>query len=238
MMIRQGTAAPRFAIPRMVALAMAALGLALVRAPIAARAQEGGARSDEPAEISEYRARTENSENPRDRYNLGTAYLTAEQWPEARTELARAAEEADGKVQRFSRYNLGVANAMEGHPEGDAPAEERRSRLLAARDAFRAVLGEDAEDPNARWNLELVNRWLEETQSEGGSSDQDEEQQQGGAGGSSGQQGPADPGGEAPSLTREEAERLLQQAAGAEEDVRNKTLRRGRLRDPVVERNW
>ncbi len=188
--------------------------------------------------IAVYRERAADSENPRDWYNLGTAYLEARVWSDARGELARASEEGEGKVARFSRYNLGVANAMEGHPEGDASAEERRGRLLAARDAFRAVLGEDAEDPNARWNLELVNRWLEETQSEGGSSDQNEEQQQGGSGGASGQQGPADPGGEAPSLTREEAERLLQQAAGAEEDVRNKTLRRGRLRDPVVERNW
>ncbi len=238
-MIRQETAAPRFAILGMVALEMAALGLALVRAPIAARAQEGGARSDEPAEkIAEYRARTENSENPRDRYNLGTAYLTAEQWPEARTELARAAEEADGKVQRFSRYNLGVANAMEGHPEGEASDDERRQRLITARDAFREVLREDPEDPSTRWNLELVNRWLEEASAGGGGSSQDEDQDQGGAGGSAGQQGPAEPGGQAPSLTREEAEELLRQAAGAEDDVRDKTLRRGRLRDPVVERNW
>ncbi len=188
--------------------------------------------------ITVYRERAADSEDPRDWYNLGPAYLEARVWSDARGELARASEEGEGKVARFSRYNLGVANAMEGHPEGDAPAEERRGRLLAARDAFRAVLGEDTEDPNARWNLELVNKWLEETRSEGGSSDQNEEQQQGGAGGSAGQQGPADPGGEAPSLTREEAEQLLQQAAGAEEDVRNKTLRRGRLRDPVVERNW
>jgi len=219
--------------PRSTVLVVAFVVLGVAQVPT-----EGPRPQAADSLIAVYRERAEGSENPRDWYNLGTAYLEARVWPDARGELARASEEGEGKVARFSRYNLGVANAMEGHPEGDAPAEERRGRLLAARDAFRAVLGEDAEDPNARWNLELVNRWLEETQSEGGSSDQDEEQQQGGAGGSSGQQGPAEPGGEAPSLTREEAERLLQQAAGAEEDVRNKTLRRGRLRDPVVERNW
>jgi tetratricopeptide (TPR) repeat protein len=254
--IRRAMAAPSSAIPRMVALVLAALALASFRAPVPARAQEDGVGSDgaqaergvpsdvveghdETAEkIAEYRARAENSEHPRDRYNLGTAYLTAEQWPEARTELARAAEEAEGKVQRFSRYNLGVANAMEGHPDGEASDDERRQRLISARDAFREVLREDPEDPSTRWNLELVNRWLEEASAGGGGSSQDEDQDQGGAGGSAGQQGPAEPGGQAPSLTREEAEQLLRQAAGAEDDVRDKTLRRGRLRDPVVERNW
>ena len=141
-------------------------------------------------------------------------------------------------MQRFSRYNLGVANAMEGHPDGEASDDERRQRLISARDAFREVLREDPEDPSTRWNLELVNRWLEEASAGGGGSSQDEDQDQGGAGGSAGQQGPAEPGGQAPSLTREEAEQLLRQAAGAEDDVRDKTLRRGRLRDPVVERNW
>ncbi|UCG76691.1 MAG: hypothetical protein JSV95_05205, partial [Gemmatimonadota bacterium] len=106
------------------------------------------------------------------------------------------------------------------------------------RDAFREVLREDSEDPSARWNLELVNRWLEEMSSSGGGANQDEEDPQGGASGSAGQQGPAEPGGQAPSLSREEAERLLQQAAGAEDEVRDKTLRRGRLRDPIVQRNW
>ncbi len=255
-MLRRAMAAPRLAIPGMAVLVLAALALALFRAAVPARAQEDGVRSEEarvergvPSDviegrdeaadkIAEYRARAENSEHPRDWYNLGTAYLAAEQWPEARTELARAAEEAQGKVQRFSRYNLGVANAMEGHPEGEAPDDERRQRLIAARDAFREVLREDPEDPNTRWNLELVNRWLEEASAGGGGSSQDEDQDQGGAGGSAGQQGPAEPGGQAPSLTREEAEQLLRQAAGAEDDVRDKTLRRGRLRDPVVERNW
>ena len=236
------------------AVALAGLGLVPWQAPVAGAqerdrppaSREGSrtspdviAEQEEAAEaIAEYRARAESSDNPRDRYNLGTAYLAAEQWPEARTELARAAEESEGKIRRFSRDNLGVANAMEGHPEGEASDDERRQRLISARDAFREVLREDPEDPNTRWNLELINRWLEEASAGGGGSSQDEDQDQGGAGGSAGQQGPAEPGGQAPSLTREEAEQLLRQAAGAEDDVRDKTLRRGRLRDPIVERNW
>lgn len=194
--------------------------------------------NDAEAQIDRYRDRAERSKKPRDLYNLGTAYLAAWQWPEARTELARAADEGEGKVERFARYNLGLANAMEGHPAGDAPEDERHERLVSARDAFREVLRGDPDDLNARWNLELVNRWLEETSAGGGGSSQDEDEEQGGSGGSAGQPGPAEPGGEAPSLTREEAEQLLQQAAGAEDEVRDKTLRRGRLRDPVVERNW
>ena len=248
--------APRAAILVIMALGSTVFSLAGFRGPGVARAQEDGLQSrGEPSErglpvdglegreeaeemIAEYRARADDSENPRDWYNLGTAYVAAEQWPGARAELARAAGEAEGKVQRFSRYNLGVANAMEGHPDGEASDDERRQRLIAARDAFREVLRGDPEDPSTRWNLELVNRWLEEASAGGGGSSQDQDQDQGGAGGSAGQQGPAEPGGQAPSLTREEAEQLLRQAAGAEDDVRDKTLRRGRLRDPVVERNW
>lgn len=227
-------------------LGLALLGVliaAAVRAPRAARAQEEAAPPAEEqgapdGQLARFQERAEGSGDPRDWYNLGTAYLAAERWPEARPELARAADEGGGKVRRFSRYNLGVANAMEGRPEGSPPEQERRERLIAARDAFREVLREDPEDPSARWNLELVNRWLEEMSSGGGGANQDEEDPQGGTSGSAGQQGPAEPGGQAPSLSREEAERLLQQAAGAEDEVRDKTLRRGRLRDPIVQRNW
>ena len=213
--------------------------------PDAVEAQEQGSGpsaehlpDDLARRIAELSERAADSDDPRDWYNLGTARLTAEQWREAREELTRAADVGEGKVARFARYNLGIANGMEGHPEGTAADDERRQLLLQARDAFREVLREDPEDPNTRWNLELINRWLEEMSAGGGGSSQDQEQQQGGAGGSAGQQGPAEPGGQAPTLTREEAEQLLRQAAGAEEDVRDKTLRRGRLRDPVVERNW
>lgn len=198
----------------------------------------GDLPADLAQSIAEMGEKAAESEDPRDWYNLGTAYLTARQWPEAREELTRAADAGEGKVARFARYNLGMTNGLEGRPDGEASDDERRQRLLSARDAFREVLRVDPEDPNTRWNLELVNRWLEEMSAAGGGSSQDQEQDQGGAGGSAGQQGPAEPGGQAPSLTREEAEQLLQQAAGAEEDVRDKTLRRGRLRDPVVERNW
>ena len=134
-------------------LGLALLGLliaAAVRAPRGARAQEEAAppaeeqqgASDE--QLARFQERAEGSEDPRDWYNLGTAYLAAERWPEARPELVRAADEGEGKVGRFSRYNLGVANAMEGRPEGSAPQQERRERLIAARDAFREVLREDA----------------------------------------------------------------------------------------------
>jgi tetratricopeptide (TPR) repeat protein len=222
-----------------------ALGFAATRFPDRADAQEQGREPEAEAlpedlaqTITELSEQAAESEDPRDWYNLGTAYLSGRRWPEAREELTRAADTGEGKVARFSRYNLGMANGMEGHPDGEASDDERRQRLVSARDAFREVLREDPEDPNTRWNLELVNRWLEEMSAAGGGSSQDQEQDQGGAGGSAGQQGPAEPGGQAPSLTREEAEQLLQQAAGAEEEVRDKTLRRGRLRDPVVERNW
>jgi hypothetical protein len=154
---------------------------------------------------------------------------------EAREALRRAAPAENGTVERFARYNHGLASAEAGRRDPDRP-DERRERLLEARDAFRAVLRRVPDDEDARWNLELVERWLRQQGSGGGSGS-------GAGGGPSSGEGSALPqGGDqagAPlELGPEEAAALLDAAGEAESSVRDRLLGRARLRDPVVERNW
>jgi hypothetical protein len=140
-------------------------------------------------------------------------------------------------VREDAAYDLALAFAVAGRPPAETgpprarPAEgadEVRQKLLQARDGFRAVLRSNPEAADARWNLELVDRWLRR------------EQQGGGGGG-----GPQDAGGggdgadarDAP-MTEQEAQRLLEAAAGAERSVQERRLERNRSRDPAADRNW
>lgn len=194
----------------------------------------------EPAVLERYREAARSGE-PLDLYNYGTALLRDGRWLEAREPLRRSTTGKIETVGRFGLYNYGLASGLAGSPgERDGPADPsgRREHLVRARDAFRDVLRRDPQDEDARWNLELVQRWLEEEgpgQGEGagqGSSG-------GGAGGTgAGSDGSARPDGDARELGREQAEALLDAAGRAEADIRERLLGRARLRDPVVEKNW
>jgi hypothetical protein len=107
--------------------------------------------------------------------------------------------------------------------------EERRPFLEQAWDGFRWVLRQDPGADDARWNLELVSRWLE----------QEEDPQDDGGGGGGG--AAAADQTNTPStreLSAAEALDLLDVAAEQEKDVQGRRLERNRSRDPVVERNW
>jgi hypothetical protein len=86
-----------------------------------------------------------------------------------------------------------------------------------------------AED--ARWNLELVERWLEQ-EGDAGSSGEGAE-----AGAASDGTGPGEGSGGAP-MTPEEARRLLEAAEGQEREVQARRLERNRERDPALDKNW
>lgn len=186
-----------------------------------------GAAQGGSAEVDRWRARATRSDSPLDWYNLGTALLYDGRWEEAREPLRRAGDAEAERVRAYGRYNHGLAGALRGR-HGEGPPEARRQALLSARESFREVLRRDSGDEDARWNLELVERWLE-TPPLAAAAGGDE-----GAGGGAGEDGPAG----AEGLDPDAAEALLEEAHRAEAEVRERALDRGRLRDPPVERNW
>lgn len=187
-------------------------------------------------EVVRYREAAAESDRPIDHYNLGTALLVEGRPGEAREPLQRALAGEDEGVRRYARYNYGLSAGLDGrHGAGDP--SERRESLTAAREAFREALREDAADEDARWNLEVIERWLEEEERESGGegSQGGESESPGGAGAAS---APAGGEGQDRMLTPEEAAALLERAGEAEESIRDRVLGRERFRDPVVEKNW
>jgi len=179
--------------------------------------------------IMDYREAVAKKGKPRDWYNLGTALLESGDLEGSRAALQRSAESGDEDVELDGHYNLGLADARGGR-QRSRPARERQGFLLAARDEFRDVLRNAPDDADARWNLELVERWLEEEMERSGGG--------GGGGSQSGAAGGQGGGGAAPELTPEQADSLLNAAGRAEEELQKEALRRGRYRDPVVEKDW
>ena len=197
-----------------------ALGAGAGWGPAALSQELGGgpARAGDPdAELlARYQALAVESDDPVDWYNYGTALLRAARWEQASETLLRAAEAEDEFVDTFARYNQGLASAESGR-SNPGESEEGREQLIGARDAFREVLRRAPVDEDARWNLELIERWLRPP---------------GGGGGSGG-------GGDAPAkLGPDEARALLAAAGRAERPVRDRLLGQASARAPVVEKNW
>lgn len=183
------------------------------------------------------REAAERSGAPRDWYNYGTALLRGGRWEEAGEHLRRAASAEEPEVRVPALYNNGLARAEAARRSG-AGSEGRREGLREAREAFRAVLRRRPRAEDARWNLELVERWLEEEPRPGGSGASGEGPSPDGGGDA----GSASSGDEGASerwiLAPEEAEALLGAAGEAERSARERLLQRARLRDPIVLRNW
>ncbi len=185
-----------------------------------------------PDRVEEYRRRAADEEDPRHWYDLGTILLLAGDWEGAIEPLERVVTGASSDVDASASYNLGVAHGIAGQPPdspmpaAEANAAARRAGLLRAREAFRRVLRDDPGADDARWNLEVVDHWLEQLGGEGG-----------GDGGGNG--GDGGDGGDAPRpMTPEEVQRLLDAAASEERRVQEERFQRSRSRDPVAERNW
>jgi tetratricopeptide (TPR) repeat protein len=184
--------------------------------------------------LSGFRERTEDPGRPVDWFNLGAALLLSGDWEGAVEPLQRAIDTDDEALERSATYDLALARALAGRPPelgGELLFEERKPLLEQAWDGFRWVLRENPAAEDARWNLELVGRWLEQ---------EEDPQDDGGGGGGGGASANADQS-ESPStreLSAQEALDLLERAAEEERDVQGRRLERNRSRDPVVERNW
>ena len=221
--------------------AMGSLAVLAAAGPSAGPAQapeQAGRDARPPAEseaVARYRERAASSGRPIDHYNYGTALLHEGQPVEAQPPLEESIASEREMVRESAFYNLGLSTALDGRFTQSDPAA-RRAALHAARDAFREVLRRRVDDDDARWNLELVERWLEE-EGEGGGDEpqggQGESPQGAGAGGAA-----AAGSGELELLSPEEAAALLEQAGDAEAAIRDRVMGRNRFQDPVVERNW
>ncbi len=185
-----------------------------------------------PDRLESLRRKAAGNEDPRSWYDLGAALLLTGDWEGALEPLQRVVSSArPGDAAESASYNLGLAQGLGGRPRestaSDGPSSEmRRAALLRARDAFRRVLRLNPAADDARWNLEVVERWLETLGGGGG----------GGGGGRGGSE--RGPEGEPREMTPEEVRRLLEAAASEERRVQQERFQDSRARDPVAERNW
>jgi hypothetical protein len=206
--------------------------------------------ASDPERLERLRSRAQSGDDPEAWLAFGAALLCSDDWRDAAIWFRKAQQSPDARIREDATYDLALAWAVAGSPDSGAAGAEPvsggqrgqdvgelddpgspRERLLRARDGFRAVLRGDPRAEDARWNLELVERWLDEEES---GADPDDTV---GAGQPAGGEGADDGSGGGP-MTPEEAQRLLEAAAGQEREVQARRLERNRDRDPQVERNW
>ena len=155
-----------------VALAVLTAGVRVAGPPQDAATPPGGAQPDaESEEVARYREQADGSDRPIDHYNFGTALLNDGQVSEAQIPLQVSIGSERTDVRESAFYNLGLSSALDGRFAQSDPSA-RRAALQSAREAFRSVLRVRADDEDARWNLELVERWLEEEGESGGDEQQ------------------------------------------------------------------
>jgi Ca-activated chloride channel family protein len=156
--------------------------------------------------------------------NAGTALLAVRADAQVRDVLARAARSLDPEVRFRALYNLGLLALRLAEQDSAARADH----LAEARARYREALLLKPDHPGAKWNLELAV----------------EPEPPGGGGGA---QGPSAPqgGGEAgeapqpPSLTRAQAEQLLESIAAEERRTRQDLTRRSaQFRESRRGRDW
>ena len=102
--------------------------------------------------------------NPALEYNTGNALYRMKQYEEA-TKHYRAALAGSRPLRQRSYYNLG--NAYVRLAEEDSDKTETLNRAIAA---YEEALGLDPADREAKWNLELALKRLDEDRESGGSS--------------------------------------------------------------------
>ena len=183
--------------------------------------------------LAGFRERSLDPGRPVDWFNLGAGLLLSADWEGALEPTQKALDTDDETLERAATYNLALSRALAGRPPelgGDLSFEDRRPLLEQAWDGFRWVLRQDPEAEDARWNIELVARWLEQEE------DPSDDGGSGGGGGSADADQTNAPS--TPELSPAEALDLLDIAAEQEQDVQGRRLERNRSRDPVVEKNW
>lgn len=215
-------------------------------------AEGGDEHGDAPADsVAMYRElASARPGDPVPLYDLGTVLLTRGRFGEARPPLSRAADPPSGtdpEVVRRARFNLGNTVLEPLHAAAPAAAraerEQRAEALRAAAQDYRAVLRLTPGDVDAKWNLELTLRRLDEERvpppEEPSPPEPDGPGGGGGAGGGGGGGGSESAaanqnpqpqagagGGDRPSMSPEEAESLLSEAREREVGAQRDALRK------------
>ncbi|HYJ80304.1 MAG TPA: hypothetical protein VEW03_11905 [Longimicrobiaceae bacterium] len=176
------------------------------------------------------------------RYNLGTALLRLGSWDQARAHLeAAAGMPAPRALDVRAHYNAGNAD-LEPVFRDNAPAEQREARLRRAIHHYRQALLLAPADLDAKWNLELAQKLLDEENpppESGGSGGGGAEDQQPSAPGPQPQPAPSPSPQQAPApqISRAEAERILAGAERLERATHRQLMERNRGQRRAV-RDW
>jgi Ca-activated chloride channel family protein len=157
-------------------------------------------------------------------YNAGTGLLAGRHLPEAREALLHAVKSLDPGLRFRALYNLGLVELRLATTD----SVNRDAHLADARGRYREALLLRPGDAAAKWNLELTITAPPPGSSGGGATPPPP---QGGGGN--------DTASPLPSLTREQAEQILQSIAAEERDTRQELTRRhAQLREPRREKDW
>lgn len=183
------------------------------------------AEGDAIGAVVAYRARIAEGDTSLEmRYNLATALLAADSLDAASELLETVRRAADGEVRARARFNGGLARLLEARAANGDTADRA---FAAARELYRAYLGERFEDLDGKWNYELALRPQPPSGGGGGGGgDNDESSQNPDA-----QQQPGQ-------LDQAQAEALLNSAARDERDVQGKRQRMTRQPPPPGGRDW
>lgn len=170
--------------------------------------------------------------SPEAHYGLGATAVRLGEHEAARPHLEIAARTGDPLLRQWAFYNLGNSGL---EPVVTDRSADREADLVRAIVAYKRALLLDPADEDAKWNLEIARRLLER---EMRSPRPRPDPRSGGGGGGGGGGGDADPGsadprqqpasggGSAPSLSRSEAEQVLQAAENRELGLQREKLRR------------
>ena len=161
-------------------------------------------------------------QRPTTLYNYGAALLAADSLDTAAEVLEHAALSPDPAVRSLALYNLGLAQLRRGSA-GDARA------LEGSLNAYRALLRQQPDDAEAKWNYELALRVRKQQSGGGGRNEKQNEQQQ---------QAQRPQQEDASSMSRQQAEQLLSSAARDERESQAKRQRGTRQERPVGGKDW
>ncbi len=158
------------------------------------------------------------------RYNLATALLAADSLDSASELLEAVRRASDGEVRARARFNGGLARLIEARAVNGDTADRA---FAAARELYRAYLGERFDDVDGKWNYELALRPQPPSGGGGGGGGEDDES-------SESPESQQQPG----QLDQAQAEALLNSAARDERDVQGKRQRMTRQPPPPGGRDW